>query len=207
MRAAASDAWSVVTLGRHQEQPPQGRLWEPTHTPAPAPGRVVSAAGWRWSRPRTGICGCASAPRRSRNLTSGRVREQHPHQRDLGEQLDSLLRDVELDDVQHLGEQQSDVTNTIGALRSARPSRAENRPQAKTTSATNAMAAASMLASLSARADRPRVTEARAAGGSSPDPSTTGECWRPLRQAPLPSITTTRIRPTGATLPHPKGMA
>src|SRR4051794_34129655 len=35
-----------------------GRLYEPTHPRAPAPGRGVPAAGGRWSRPRTGICGC-----------------------------------------------------------------------------------------------------------------------------------------------------
>jgi hypothetical protein len=55
----------------------------------------------------------------------GGVREQNPHQGHLGEQLDKLLRHVELDDVQPLGEQQSNGDEHDGRaqVRATEPSR------------------------------------------------------------------------------------
>jgi hypothetical protein len=57
------------------------------------------------------------------------------------------------------------ATKMIGALRSARPSRDENRPQANTNSAINATAPASMFASLPVVGDsRPHSSAVAALG-------------------------------------------
>jgi hypothetical protein len=70
----------------HRQQRPRGDGQRQSH---PEQARVQSAVGPKLTQPHP-----------------GRVREQHPHQSDLGKQLDGLRREVELDDVQHLGEQE-----------------------------------------------------------------------------------------------------
>jgi hypothetical protein len=57
----------------------------------------------------------------------GGVGEQHPHQRDVGQQLDDLVRDLRIYDLCSLRQQEADADEHDGRAQVRRPSRTENR--------------------------------------------------------------------------------